>query len=210
MNHTLTEDTSPAKYLKIKKFQHTTTNPRNGQLVTHAQECVMRPDSVGVLIHRPSDNKFVWVEQFRVGPGTKEPNQPTTIEPVAGMVDKEGDHGEAAFREVLEETNLTPVTIKHISSFYMCPGVMNERMHLYYATIDNAHVDEIGGLEEENEFIKIHVWDAFETEDAMQSGRMNTAQSMLLWQWAKLNGLVPELTQGKTIEQGQAIPELSK
>lgn len=201
MHESLKEDDSPAKYLKVKKFQHTTVNPTTGENVVHAQECVMRPDSVGVLIHRPRDQKFIWVEQFRIGPGTKEPGQPNTIEPVAGMVDKEGDPREAAEREVWEETHLAPLTLEHVMSFYMCPGIINERMHLYYATIDAAHVDEIGGLAEENEFIKIHVWDAYQTEEAMQSGRMNNAHALLLWQWAKLKGLVPELTSVKALEQ---------
>lgn len=193
MPHTLEESTKPATYLKVKTFVQTSVNPRTGETVKHNQECVMRPDSVGVLIHRPIDNKFVWVEQPRIGPGTKEPDQPTTIEPVAGMVDKEGDPHEAAWREVLEETGLVPTKLEFISSFYMCPGIMNERMHLYYATIDTMQIAELGGMEEENEFIKIHVWSAEETEAQFKAGRFNTAQSMLLWQWVKLNGLVPEL-----------------
>lgn len=191
MNEILQEDTAPPSYLKVKRFQLQSTNPATMETVTHSQECLMRGDSVAVLSYRPSDKKFVWIEQFRIGPGTKEPNRPTTVEPVAGMIDGEEPPMLAARREAGEEAGVKILTIEPIFSFFMCPGVTNERMHLFFATIDDTPIQKMGGLVEENEFIQIHVWDAQETQAAIDAGRMNTAQSMLLWQWAQLKGLAP-------------------
>ena len=191
MNHKLVKAEDPPKYLKIEKFIHETVNPRTNEVVRHNQECVMRPDSISSLVYRAQDQKFIWVEQFRVGPGTKEPERPTTVEPVAGMVDGDEPPIETAKREVEEEIGLKVKSIIPLSTFYMCPGIMNERMHLFFATVDDMNVAEIGGLVTEHEYIKIHVWSADETHAAMAEGRMNTAQSILLWQWAQLQGLAP-------------------
>jgi ADP-ribose pyrophosphatase len=191
MEHKLTESDKAPSYLKVRCFVHSTIDPRTNEEVSHKQECVMRPDSVGVLVHRPRDDKFVWVGQFRVGPGTKEPERPTTIEPVAGMIEAHQTPADAAKAEVEQETGLKVKTLMPLASFYMCPGIMNERMHLFYATVDEMDVADIGGLADEHEIIKIHVWTAEETHAAMAAGRMNTAQSIILWQWAQLQGLAP-------------------
>lgn len=187
MHETLTELPDPATYLKVRKFRLDATNPVTQEVVSHSQECLMRGDSVAVMIYRPRDQKFIWIEQFRIGPGTKDPDHPTTVEPVAGMIDGDEDPLVAAIREVKEEALVDLLTIEKIGSFYMCPGIMNERMHLFFATVEDMDIKEFGGLVTEHEFIKIHVWDAHETHAAMMGGRMNTAQSMLLWQWAQLN-----------------------
>lgn len=191
MKEILREDTAAPSYLKVKRFQLETTNPATMEKVKHSQECLMRGDSVAVLLYRPGDAKFVWVEQFRIGPGTKEPSKPTTVEPVAGMVDGDEAPLVAARREAGEEAGINIISIEPIFSFYMCPGVMNERMHLFFATIDDTPLEKMGGLAEEHEFIQIHTWDAQETQAAIDAGRMNNAQSMLLWQWAQIKGLAP-------------------
>jgi ADP-ribose pyrophosphatase len=187
MTFTLTPHDEPPKFLKISKFKLTEKHPVTGEPVISAKECLLRGDSVSVIIHAPATNQFVWVEQLRVGPALKEPDAPTTVEPVAGMVDPGESPDDAARRETGEEALLDVEKLQHLFTFFMCAGVSNERMHMYYAAVRDLPTSAIGGLAAENEFLKIHVWTPDESRRAFREGRFKTAQSLLAWQWIQLN-----------------------
>ncbi len=177
--------------------------------VTRSFEYLDRTDSVGVLLYHKDKELFTWVKQFRIGQATKDGGSGIhyTIEPVAGMVDAGQTADEAAARETFEEVGVQAVTLSKIGSFLMCPGISNERMHLYFSEVEGQTLNTKGGLIEEHEDIEVLHWTATETHAAFDRGELANAQSMLLWQWACLHK--PELTRGIGAPKMEEQPVLS-
>lgn len=57
----------------------------------------------------------------------------TLIELPAGTLEEGEDPIDAAHRELTEETGYRAEVIEHLDSFWMSPGILNERMHLFLA-----------------------------------------------------------------------------
>lgn len=154
-------------------------------------EYLDRKDSVGVLIYHTDKEVFTWVKQFRIGQATKDGGTGIdyTIEPVAGMIDEGQTPEEAAMREVEEEVGITGHKYSRwtsISSFLMCPGISNERMHLFLCEVEGQPLNVSGGLPGEEDIEVLH-WSSGQTEQAFYRGEMANAQAMILWQWVCLN-----------------------
>lgn len=162
---------------------------------TRTFEYLERKDSVGVLIYHTDKQLFTWVKQFRIGQATKDEGSGLdyTIEPVAGMIDAGQTPLMAASRECFEETGIVEPKLTPITSFLMCAGITNERMHLYFCEVEGQTLNARGGLVDEDEDIDVLHWSALETKEAFEEGKMRNAQAMILWQWACLHK--PELMQ---------------
>ena len=59
-------------------------------------------------------------------------NRPS-LELPAGTLEPQEDPQEAAKRELAEETGYRAGCWRHLHSFYLSPGILDERMHLYLA-----------------------------------------------------------------------------
>jgi ADP-ribose pyrophosphatase len=60
--------------------------------------------------------------------------QQTLIELPAGTLDPGEDPQTTAQRELAEETGFRAGRWQHLHSFYLSPGILDERMHLFLAT----------------------------------------------------------------------------
>lgn len=95
--------------------------------VEHAKEVVRHPGAV-TLLPLLDDGRICFVENFRVSVGQ------TLVELPAGTLEPGEDPLEAARRELAEETGYRAGRIERLATFYMSPGVLDERMHLFLAT----------------------------------------------------------------------------
>lgn len=125
----------------------------NGQPIS--REVIRHPGAV-VLLPRLDDGRIVLIENHRHTVGE------TLLELPAGTIDPGETPEQTATRELTEETGYTAAKLEKLHEFYSCPGICDERMHLYLATeltagepdreateeIENRIVrqDEIAGL----------------------------------------------------------------
>jgi ADP-ribose pyrophosphatase len=58
----------------------------------------------------------------------------TLIEVPAGTLEPNEDPDACAIRELEEETGYRAGKLEKLTTFYMSPGILNERMHVYLAT----------------------------------------------------------------------------
>jgi ADP-ribose pyrophosphatase len=93
----------------------------------HAREIIEHPGAVTIL-PLLADGTICLIRNFRMAVGQ------TLIELPAGTLSPGEDPLEAAHRELAEETGYQADSIKHLHSFWMSPGVLQERMHLFLAT----------------------------------------------------------------------------
>lgn len=119
------------------------------------RELVQRGHAVAVLPYDPLRDEVIFIEQLRVGPlGTNE--NPWLLEIIAGMVAEGERASEVAIREAQEEAGCEILAFEEIGTFFSSPGGCSEQVTLFVAKADSSAVAAIGGLDDENEDIKVH------------------------------------------------------
>jgi ADP-ribose pyrophosphatase len=94
--------------------------------VRHNREVVRHPGAV-VILPLLDDGRLCLLRNYRVAVDQ------TLIELPAGTLEPNEDPAETARRELAEETGYRAGRIEHLITFYMSPGILDERMHLYLA-----------------------------------------------------------------------------
>ena len=94
---------------------------------TRVRDVVVHPGSV-VVVPLVSRDEVCLIEVVRVAVGR------TLLELPAGTLDREESLEEAARRELAEETGYRAGRVEPAGSFWMSPGILRERMHLFVAS----------------------------------------------------------------------------
>lgn len=154
------------------------------------REVFVRKPVVFLSLFDPKLNKFLFVEQVRVGAMIHDIEKPCVLEPIAGIIDEGETALEAAIREAKEETGLVvdidSITI--VQSGYTTPGGSSE--FAYYATglFDSSNYEEQeGGVEGEMEDIRTHLIDADEALDMITNGEINSLSGAFGVYWHKVH-----------------------
>jgi len=95
--------------------------------VRHPRDVVRHPGAV-VVLPLLDDGRVCLLRHFRAAVDQ------TLIELPAGMLEPGEDPAECARRELAEETGYRAGKIEHLITFWMSPGILDERMHLYLAS----------------------------------------------------------------------------
>lgn len=173
-------------FLKLKSYQLRHTLFAGGWSALFTRELVSRGSVAAVLPYDPHLDKVILIEQFRIGAaGHGTAATAWLVEVVAGIAE-EGESMEAlARREIEEEAGLQAISLQQIYQYWVSPGMCNEQVTLFYATVDASQAGGIYGLAEEHEDIKVHVVSPAEAFAWMDSGRINNAMSLIALQWLR-------------------------
>jgi len=93
----------------------------------HVREIVRHPGAVTILPVL-DDDRVCLIENYRIAVDQR------LIELPAGTLEPGEDPAQTARRELAEETGYRAGAIDRLAVFYMSPGILDERMHLYLAT----------------------------------------------------------------------------
>ncbi len=113
--------------LKTKKFNIVRETVRTPAGRNKTREIVRHPGAC-VLVPMVDADRVCLIRNFRISvnetlielpAGTLEPNEPPQV---------------TAERELIEETGYRAAKIEFLHSFFLSPGILDERMHLYLAT----------------------------------------------------------------------------
>lgn len=155
------------------------------------REVFVRKPVVFLSLFDPKANKFLFVEQVRVGAiVSEETNQDTVLEPVAGIIDDGETPLQAAVREAQEETNLEVDvdSICIVQEGFTSPGGSSE--YAYFATglFDSSNYKEqTGGVEGEQEDIRTHLIDGDVVMDLIANGTVNSLSGSFGVYWHKVH-----------------------
>jgi nudix-type nucleoside diphosphatase (YffH/AdpP family) len=113
-----------------------------------------RPDAVCAIVHNTVRDIVYLVRQFR--PGAFEKDQGWLYELAAGLVDRDEKPIDALHREIEEELGFRFKKVSLIDHFFPSPGIISERVFLYYIEVTDAdRVSVGGGLDVEHEDLEI-------------------------------------------------------
>jgi nudix-type nucleoside diphosphatase (YffH/AdpP family) len=145
-----------------------------------------RGDAVAAIMHNPADDTIVLIEQFRYPAYHKAGGW--VIELPAGVVEAGEKPDETMVREIEEETGYRAAVVEHLQTFFVSPGGTSERIFLYYVRINpNERISDGGGLEAENEDIKVMHPTIDEALQLMQDKKITDAKTLIGLQWLQLN-----------------------
>jgi ADP-ribose pyrophosphatase len=119
--------TSPEVLLQTAKFQvvRATQITPSGKSTT--REIVRHPGAC-VIVPLLDDGRVCLIRNYRVAV------KQTLIELPAGTLEPPEPPRETARRELIEETGFRAERLEPIHAFYLSPGILDERMHLFLAT----------------------------------------------------------------------------
>jgi ADP-ribose pyrophosphatase len=141
----------------------------------HEREIVRHPGAV-TIVPLLADGRIVLIRNLRPAVGR------TLIELPAGTLGHGEDPRSAAQRELVEETGYRAGRIEPMCQFFMSPGILHERMHLFLASELAAGPTRL----EAGEQIATFVASCDEALAMTCDGRIEDAKTLvgLLW-WAR-------------------------
>tara|TARA_R110002096_G_scaffold181511_8_gene359209 strand:- start:16 stop:606 length:591 start_codon:yes stop_codon:yes gene_type:complete len=171
----------------FKLFRYELSHEKyNGEVTPLLQrELVKRSDAVAMVAYDPVTDEVVLVEQFRMGAVSEE--QPWLIEIVAGLIEEGELPEQVVVRESLEEIGCKPSELIKIAGFYTSPGGNSEWIHLYIGRVSVQELGDSGGLEEEDEDIKITVVPASDVPYMLSTGEVRSSITLVGLQWFVMN-----------------------
>jgi nudix-type nucleoside diphosphatase (YffH/AdpP family) len=160
----------------------------DGTWATHQRETYDRGNGATVLLYDAAARTVLLTRQFRFPVYVNDHPDGMLIETAAGLLDDD-DPETAMRREAEEETGVRVGEVTHVFDVYMSPGSVTERLHFYAAPYDAAsRTGDRGGLAHEGEEIEIVEIDVDEARRMIGDGRIQDAKTIMLLQWALLDG----------------------
>jgi ADP-ribose pyrophosphatase len=109
---------------KFRVVRETISSPggrtKSREIIRHPGACVIMP-----LL---DDGRVCLIRNWRIAAGK------TLVELPAGTLEPPEPAEKTAERELIEETGYRAKRIQFLHTFYLSPGILDERMHLYLAT----------------------------------------------------------------------------
>ncbi|HZZ27920.1 MAG TPA: NUDIX hydrolase [Pirellulales bacterium] len=138
----------------------------------HQYEVVQHPGAV-VILPLVTPDRVCLIRNYRVAVGE------TLWELPAGTLEPGEEPAVTAPRELLEETGYRAGRIEKLTEFFMSPGILHERMHLFLAT----ELYEGQARPESGEEIETHVMSLDEALAMCDRGQVQDAKTLvgLLW-----------------------------
>ena len=142
-----------------------------------------KSDAVAVLVYHVTKDAYILVRQFRYPP-VHQKVDPWLTEIVAGGVEEGEKEAEAAKREVVEEIGYNPLRLERICKCYVSPGLMNERVAIFLAEVDEtSKVNNGGGAKGEDEDIELTWIPRSEARNWMEGQAVGDAKTIIALQW---------------------------
>ena len=162
----------------------------DGAWETQEREAYDRGNGAAILLYNKERGTVVLTRQFRMPTYVNGNEDGMMIEACAGLLD--GDNPEACIRkEVEEETGYQVTEVRKVFECYMSPGSVTEILYFFVGAYeDRMKVGEGGGADNETENIEVLEYPFKTALQMVVSGEIKDAKTMMLLQYAQIQGLV--------------------
>ena len=163
----------------------------NGTSKRLSFEMYGKSDGIAVLLYNPKTDKVVLSKQFRAPVYNHGIQNGFLIEVVGGAIDENESPEKAAIRETEEEVGYKIKSVQKVSTVFLSPGIVNEKVHLFigeYSEDDN-HKNG-GGVSAEDEEIEILEVDFLDAFKMIETQEIIDARTIMLLQYVQLNKMM--------------------
>lgn len=160
----------------------------NGKSVNLTHEVYGKNDGVAVLLFNSKTKKVILTRQFRMPVFVAGIQNGYLIEVVGGAMDANETPEITAIRETEEEVGYKISSVQKVSTSFLSPGILKERVHLFigeYSDINNTKNG--GGVAAENEEIHILEISFDEAFKMIETQEIIDARTIILLQHLKIN-----------------------
>lgn len=165
---------------------------KNGIWETHQREAYDRGNGATILLYNVANQSVILTKQFRMPTYLNGNETGILIEACAGLLDTDNPE-DCIRRETEEETGYQISEVKKVFEAYMSPGSVTEILYFFVASYESTmKISDGGGLEHDQEYIEVIELPFHEAMQMMVRGEIKDAKTMLLLQYAKLNGLLDQ------------------
>lgn len=170
-------------FFRVDKLTLRHTQYRSGDWSPSLQRYLLdRPDAVCAVVHHVERNTLFFVRQFRVGVFQKDHGWMTEL--AAGLIDAGETPEQAVKRELLEELGYDVQQPRLIQKIYPSPGIISERIFLFYVQVSEAdRASAGGGNSHEHEDLRLFEVPVAAIEAFRDAHEISDAKTLLGIQW---------------------------
>jgi len=117
----------PEVLYQAKRFRVERVTQESSDGSRHARDIVRHPGAV-TIVPLLDDGRLCFVENFRVAVNER------LVELPAGTLEPPEEPIKTALRELAEETGYRAAHIEHLTTMCMSPGILDEKMYVYFAS----------------------------------------------------------------------------
>jgi len=157
---------------------------------TQVREAYDRGNGATILLYNTTNQTVMLTRQFRMPTYLNGNESGMMIEACAGLLDQ--DNAEDCIkRETEEETGYQVKDVRKIFEVYMSPGSVTEIVHFFVGEYTkDMKVNDGGGVADEQENIDVLEFPFQQAYDMIASGEIKDAKTIMLLQYAKINGIL--------------------
>lgn len=133
------------------------------------ERAVVRHPGAVTIVPITNDGSVCLIRNYRVAV------EQTLVELPAGTLEPGEPPEQTAARELVEETGFRPARLTPLQSFFMSPGILDERMHLFVA----EELTYVGAAREETEEIENLVVSWPEALRMVRDGQIQDAKTLV-------------------------------
>ena len=164
---------------------------RDGSWQKQEREAYDRGHGATILLYNKAKQTVVLTRQFHF-PVYINDRQGMLTEAAAGLLDNLSPE-ERIKAEAQEETGFRVTQVEKVFEAYMSPGSVTEKLHFFIAEyLPQDRSSEGGGVAEEGEDIEVLEWPFSRALQAIRTGDIQDAKTIMLLQYLAMNHLFEE------------------
>ncbi|MDR0219221.1 MAG: NUDIX domain-containing protein [Enterobacteriaceae bacterium] len=153
------------------------------------REAYDRGNGATVLLYNKAKKTVVLINQFRL-PVYIAGDSGFLIESAAGLLDNSSPEARV-IAEAEEETGFKITQVEKVFAAYMSPGAVTEKIHFFIAEYsDENRLNAGGGIADEGEDIEVLEWPFEKALEAIKTGEIIDAKTIMLLQHLALKGIL--------------------
>jgi GDP-mannose pyrophosphatase NudK len=163
---------------------------RDGTWQRQSRETYDRGNGATILLYNRAGKRVILTRQFRFPTYVNGNASGMMVEACAGLLDQD-DPATCIRRETEEETGYRISDVRKVFEAYMSPGSVTEKVFFFVGAYTAADkVSDGGGEAHEGEDIEVLELTLDDALAQVATGHICDAKTIMLLQFAKLNGLV--------------------
>ena len=164
---------------------------KSGKTVNLTHEVYGKSDGVAILLYNPLTQKVILSKQIRMPVYINGNTNGYSIEVVGGGMDTNESAETCVIRETEEEVGYKVKEVKRVSTVFLSPGIVKEKVHLFVGEYtDEDKTENGGGLEAENEEIEVLETPFKDALKMIETEEIIDARTIMLLQYIQINKLL--------------------